>query len=76
MGEECTGALRTEGVALIYVSAASAQTVERVMTLLTAHYEVSVRREPHTTEDGLAEMELYVLTTAVPAAACPEIPVP
>ncbi|WP_157877018.1 hypothetical protein, partial [Streptomyces graminilatus] len=55
--------LRTEGLALIYVSASSSQTVERVRTLLAGHYEVSVRREPHTTEDGLAEVELYALTT-------------
>lgn len=73
-GEDCTGPLRTDGVAMIYVSASSTETVERVRDLLAGHYDVSVRREPRATQDGLAEMELYALTTAVPAE-CPDVPV-
>lgn len=71
---EGTGALRTDGLALIYVSASSARTVDRVKALLAGHYEVSVRREPRTTQDGLAEMELYALTTAPPGPDEPAIP--
>ncbi|MDX3694934.1 hypothetical protein PV726_32275 [Streptomyces europaeiscabiei] len=65
---ECTGALRTDGMALIYVSASSTETVERVKELLVGHYDVSVRREPRQTQDGLVEMELYALTTTPPGA--------
>ena len=63
---ECTDALRTDGMALIYVSANSTRTVEQVKELLADHYEVSVRREPRRTQDGLVEMELYALTATPP----------
>ncbi|MET7458344.1 hypothetical protein ABZT03_42265 [Streptomyces sp. NPDC005574] len=61
-------------MALIYVSASSTRTVEQVQELLSGHYEVSVRREPRQTQDGLVEMELYALTTMPPAAGHEDLP--